>query len=377
MNIFKNRRNNIILESKSLTSKPITDDNRIKDYAPGKKIDDFIEWYFINYAKGHYTDIGEINQPNRMRDKIEKMAVWYELRYPEYEVSKIYPGSNYENLSTDKIYLRNNPAIKKVAGVLNDEEQSNFCEAIKLLKWSDLNSYQAYLTALPWNEKWFLIKPRFSDVDNIVYIKEFNHLHLDHQGIVTDCEIFKNVNNGQLGYYDFVGWTLEDVIRYLKSIDYPLQSKDRAIKTIELKDHFLEAVMYRIIERGGVRIGSRRAFMFAQEFNQDIDIPLVYAIDTSDPGLRDFINQYLKAGGNPDLSCLVNYKYRKNDQDPLTTVTIQELMKTLTANGLEKYTPEEKALQQKLVDDLSVIAEQSSTTEQPQQLVLKPKNKRL
>ena len=45
------------------------------------KVDNFIDWYSINMVKGIYTDIGEFHRPKEMRDFIEKMAVWYELRY--------------------------------------------------------------------------------------------------------------------------------------------------------------------------------------------------------------------------------------------------------------------------------------------------------
>ena len=49
-------------------------------------------------GKGHYTDIGEYQYPRAMRNLIEKIAVWYELRYPSYEVNKLMPGSSLEDL---------------------------------------------------------------------------------------------------------------------------------------------------------------------------------------------------------------------------------------------------------------------------------------
>lgn len=108
-NIFKNRRNN-----RSIEEKKTVNDNRAKNYAPSQKIDEFIEWYYINFVKGHFTDIGEQHQPDHMRNIIEKMAVWYELRYPEYEVSRLYPGSTHEDIFTDNIYLYKNAAIRKI-----------------------------------------------------------------------------------------------------------------------------------------------------------------------------------------------------------------------------------------------------------------------
>ena len=56
----------------------------------------------------------------------------------------------------------------------------------------------------------------------------------------------------------------------------------------------LDAVMYRIIERGGNRMGPRRGFLFAKEFGRNIDIPMMYGVDYSDPGLRSFIIEYIK-----------------------------------------------------------------------------------
>ena len=56
------------------------------------KVDMFIKWYTDNIIKGNYTDIGEYYLTIDMRNFIEKVAVWYELRYPEYEINRIMPG---------------------------------------------------------------------------------------------------------------------------------------------------------------------------------------------------------------------------------------------------------------------------------------------
>lgn len=42
------------------------------------------------------------------------------------------------------------------------------------------------------------------------------------------------------------------------------------------KEEMLNCVMYRIIERGGNRIGPRRAFLFAKEFGRNIDLSLIH-----------------------------------------------------------------------------------------------------
>ena len=57
--------------------------------------DEFVEETF-NLVKGKYTDIGEFHLPKDLENFIEKVAVWYELRYPNYEINRIMPGSSQE-----------------------------------------------------------------------------------------------------------------------------------------------------------------------------------------------------------------------------------------------------------------------------------------
>lgn len=53
--------------------------------------------------------------------------------------------------------------------------------------------------------------------------------------------------------------------------------------------------------------------MFAKEFNLNIDIPMMYGVDESDPYLGNFILEYLKAGGSTNLVCLINYFSKTKD----------------------------------------------------------------
>ena len=125
---------------------------------------------------------------------------------------------------------------------------------------------------------------------------------------------------------------------------------EKAIRIFNQRKYFYEellnCVMYRIIERGGNRIGPRRAFIFAKEFKRNIDIPLIYGIDTTDPKLRHFINEYLKSGGNPNLTCYINY-FHQIPNKILETITIKKLL-TFDKNNKYRYTNEEKELQQTL-----------------------------
>ena len=37
------------------------------------KVDAFIEWYYKNMVKGHFSDIGEYREPKEMRNFIENL----------------------------------------------------------------------------------------------------------------------------------------------------------------------------------------------------------------------------------------------------------------------------------------------------------------
>ncbi len=217
-----------------------------------------------------------------------------------------------------------------------------------MLTWEKFLAPETYLSSLQNSEKWFLRNP---EVNRVVYLDndKHSHLHINEKGIVIESESVEN-------NYNFEGWHISEVIDHLKKVKYPVKGSEileyfeNYKKLCDLKENFLDMVMYRIIERGENRIGSRRAFMFALEFERNFDIPMIYGIDYSDPGLRFFINEYIKVGGNTDLECLINYGSRKKDNEPLRTVTIGEILKNHKANSADKYTEEETALHQRLVD---------------------------
>ena len=115
----------------------------------------------------------------------------------------------------------------------------------------------------------------------------------------------------------------------------------------------LNCVMYRIIERGGNRFGPRRAFLFAKEFDRNIDVPMAYGVDLSDPGLELFVNEYIKAGESENLICYIGYGSRTSKYEKLPTITIQELIAMQDSNAATFYTSEEEELHQRLVNVLS------------------------
>lgn len=307
-------------------------------YDLNDKVEEFIQWYKNNIVNGFYTDIGEYHLPNEMRNFIEKIAVWYELRYPNDKVN---------------LTLESSQKLKSIENIINqDNKQSNPEND------SEIYSIKSFYNALSNEEKLYLMQPSYR---NIVYWKGIScsaHLHLSKKGTVEMSEYMDTVIP-EISNEDLEGKNIKEVVKIIKEKGIIIPENSELIKAIQdynnwnyQREEILNCAMYRIIERGGNRIGPKRAFLFAKEFGRDINIPMMYAIDYSDPGLRFFINEYIKAGGSKDLECLVEYFSRVSKDEPLEKVSIQELILTHPNNPNSFYTEEEKELHQRLIHSL-------------------------
>lgn len=320
------------------------------------KVDEFIDWYFENMVKGNYTDIGEYHAPREMRDLIEKIAVWYELRYPSYEINRLMPGSGQEQINVNDVMFKNNPYVNELLDENSDAKE---------LDWNDFYNTNVFMKSLPWEERCYFTKPRYR---NIVYLNPNSrvaHLHLTKNGFVEMAEDVTGYTESVIKDEELTGLNVRDVVKLFqeKGIELPENNElektiNEANKWIQQKEGILDCAMYRIIERGGNRIGPRRAFLFAKEFGRNIDIPMMYAVDRSDPGLRLFMNEYIKSGGSKDLECYVGYFSRASKKEKLDTVTIQDLILTLWNNAATFYTPEEDELHQRLVNAIASQVDQ-------------------
>lgn len=331
------------------------------------KVDNFIEWYFKNMVKGHYTDIGEFHKPNDMRNFIEKMAVWYELRYPDYEINRLMPGSSQEAIEINDVMFNSNKYINE----LFDENAD-----VRALDWDEFYNAKAFINSLSWEERYRFQRARYKD---LVYLdpnytlhspmeveRKTAHLHLTPNGFIKEAEGVDCYSKFKVTNEELKGMHVKEVVELLKERGVTLPSDNElestinnVEKSIKEKEGMLDAVMYRIIERGGTRMGPRRGFLFAKEFGRNIDIPIMYAIDRSDPGLRLFINEYIKAGGSKDLICYIGYFSRTNKMKKLDTISIQDLILTQSNNAATFYTPEEKALHQRMVNVLTSQVDQA------------------
>ena len=333
----------------------------IRNISLDAKVDDYIQWNYENMIKGHYTDIGEYWVPIELRNFIEKMAVWYELRYPDYEINRLMPGSGQEGIEISDVMFNSNNYI-------NDLFEEN--DDVRAIDWDEFYNTHAFIKSLPWEERYRFQRARYKD---LVYLvpnytlhspmeveRKTAHLHLTPNGFVNEAEGVDCYSKFKVTNEELKGMHVKEVVELLKERGITLPSDNELESTInnvekfiKEKEGMLDAVMYRIIERGGNRMGPRRGFLFAKEFGRNIDIPMMYAIDRSDPGLRLFINEYIKAGGSKDLICYIGYFSRTNKMKKLDTISIQELILTQNNNAATFYTPEETALHQRMVNAIS------------------------
>lgn len=230
---------------------------------------------------------------------------------------------------------------------------------IRKLDWHEFYNSDSFIKSLPWDEKYLLKNPKNSSI--VYFNSKFDpHLHLKENGTVETAENVGIWTNSVITDEELEGLHATEIVQLFKERNIKLPSNNELEMAIEsenkwnsLKEKMLNCVMYRIIERGGNRVGPRRAFLFAREFNRNIDIPMMYGVDYSDPELKLFINEYIKAGGSKELVCYNGYFARTKKNDSLDTISIQDLILTQSNNALSFYTPKEDALHQRLVNSLT------------------------
>ena len=285
---------------------------------------------------------------------IDKVAIWYELRYPEYEINRLFPCITQENNSINDVMFQENPYIE----TLFDEDSD-----VRLLEWDSLYNTKSFIQSLTSIERSYLSRPRY--FRDVVYFDDTNPIcfYINSNGTVLESDNIGLFEKEELTSEKIKGKNIKGVISLLEKTGISIPEDSQLLKEVRyfdnrvyFKNELLNAIMYKIIERGGNKIGPRRAFMFAKEFDRDISIPMKYGVDIYDPGLRNFINEYLKAGGSKDLVCIKNYFIENNkDENDYETITISELLKEIWDSNDEKYTSEEKEVFKRLVDDISLI----------------------
>ena len=304
-------------------------------------LDEKLEEFITKYEHRFLFD----RQPSdkieeKIRNFIDKMAVWYELRYPDFSV---YP----------KINKKNNEIFKDNEYIFNSLESP---KKLETLDWGEFYNTKAFIQSLSKEERAFLIRPKYPYSCEIYINGEIKHYHLTSKGYVLNQEDSDKIviQNKKGQTFSFSHIHIKEFLNILKSREFDLsfpdvQAIENMIRDYEyhsmFKEELLDFVMYQIMKRGEDRIGPRRAFLFAKEFHRNIDFPMRYGIDDTDPYLKDFIHEYLKAGGSKDLICYTEYCSSKSLKN---MVSLQEVIKNLNS-----YTSEEKELLQRLVNTLT------------------------
>lgn len=265
-------------------------------------VNEYLNWYLITICDGNK------DKCNDMKNFIEKVAVWYELKYPDYDINNI--------INHNAEYSDNSYSFKH--NYYENKDSNNLYDINRFLK------------SLPSKEKSYFIKPEFK---NTIYLDENTLLIIDHNAYIKKSLNITYYTDYMVNDNEIININLKTLLRLFKERNIYVKNSQEILKIINDIDNWnnqkvgmLNSIMYRIIERGGKKIGPRRAFLFAKEFNSNIDIPMIYGIDESDLFLNSFVNEYLDNGGLLNLECYVNY-FANQYNNRIDTITINELIK--------------------------------------------------
>lgn len=311
---------------------------------PRKKIDDFLRWY-ATFLPSWNEKIKVEEEVKSMMNFIEKVAVWYELRYPNFTIF-----GNTEGLVNDwesnLTMFEENPYIKDLLGedsVVND------------LDWSEFYNTKSFINNLCFKEKDYFVRPSYEKYRLI----NGYHLELSKTGRVLS---FDGLDHYKLKKNEVNGKYVKEVVALLKEKEIISPTGNEIDKEIQIyegkkerKSKMLDAIMYRIIERGDTySIGARRGLLFAKEFKLDLLIPITYEIAL---GNDRYIDVFLREANKDEevreplkfLVPLFNSKYNEKDVD--------EMLKT------KEEKRQEKQLRQKLVNILATKADDDKDKE--------------
>lgn len=272
-----------------------------------KKIDLYkqVKKNIEHFIEAHSYDIDKPKEEAKqdIRDFIEKMAVWFELRYPDLEIKKIFDSNNTEVDVTKEIFY-NNPNLADIL--------KNSMTEIDL-KWHAFYNYNAFYASLSEEEKRFIKEPCYPDLVYL-YRGRVDHVHLSPEGYVemyesTFCSSYISSVTDEYKEYH-----IEEFIEILEKKGKPIDNNSEVYKAINLysnqnrlRNNIIECVMYRIMMRGDKRQSSlRRAYLFAKEFdNGYISFLADYAVYYEDLDLLRFIRNDL---GNEYVEDLITNK---------------------------------------------------------------------
>ena len=327
----------IIDKMEEFTNKVVFKKQNLEYYDLNRRINTYLKWYSKNIVEGNPKNLPNLLQVRELSNFIDKMAVWYELRYPSIYVNQI---------------------IQQNVVVPAEKEESAYPY---LKEWKDLFIYQNFRELLENDEIMFMRRPSFflgilflneeltkSYTKRLesVGIRPEKTIKISSRGTVITNDIDERLNGKYIK-------EVRDILIRANILDKNEKHINNLIVQYEdeciAKQELLNSVMYRIMERGGNRVGARRAMLFALEFKLDISIPMTYGYDSSDYNMRQFMNFYLAKDGSRDIEMITNYFCRNNKNEALEFIRFDDAY-----CSKKNYTKEEKELYQRMVNVLSV-----------------------
>lgn len=292
-----------------------------KEVKLDNKINNCIKEYKSLLERMGYTNIK--SETENFINFAIKLASWYEMKFPDFKIHNLFVDKNL-NLTPEFFISKNDPIYNT----------STF--------------FDKYIP----NEKYMIISPTYP---KYIVLDSLQYLEVSKKGIV------KNTNISE--YKKFIGKHISEVSKIIRKTGIELAVANKIDEEIEnfndkskLREILLYTIMYIIMKRGGVRIGPRRALLFAKEFKLDIDIPMQYSIDTSDANDITLIKIYLNNGGKRDLELFINYFSDGIENILFDKITIDEYISRFANDDIDFFTKEQldkKILYQRMVNSIN------------------------
>lgn len=302
------------------------------------------------------------------KNLIEKMAIWYELRYPDNIIEGFLSSDCRKAINT----------IEEVNDIMFEENQYFNYEVQDDLNWYDFYNAHTFISSLPTHEQNFFKPKKQSRYMPYTLFISFSgsgigiDIWIDRKGYISTYSDIREVIEAfgdNVKADDIRGIHVKEFANYVEKFNknnkeasmriskWDVEKIEDTIYEMDRKEGLLDCVMYKILERrykGVSYIGAYRAFMFAKEFNRDINIPMQYAFDDyTNEKVINFVKEFINCGGREDLKC----HYRKNNKEFSISNIIDVIKKQDEEIKLQK-------LRQRLADALITKLENTATIEE-------------
>ena len=267
-----------------------------------QQLEDYFKWYQDNILDYQCRDEEKNEELKKLKKLISKFVAWYEIRYPDYELSCMIPFP----YSDDSFPM--NEILKEEKQVSDEFDWATFYDKKVFLKSLSIEEKMLISNKYIFNGvRWLHFKSQ-NDLLHGIQVKLSKKMNVSYLFNITlnSIEHLSNIK----------GKNIDEAIQILKEHGYELEKNDRSFLEYynskkENSCKILEAIMYSLMKSGGRYAGPRRALLFAKEFKLNLDIPMSYGVIMDDEDTLYLIDEYLKNGGSEDLTCYVE-SFRKD-----------------------------------------------------------------